>query len=44
VGDRFRQEFERLLGDGDLADRLTDGVHEDGLDDATEGMETNVSF
>jgi len=41
---RFRTEFDELLGDGDLAARLADGVREDGLDDATEGLETNVSF
>jgi DNA-binding CsgD family transcriptional regulator len=44
VNDRFRNEFENILQDGDLSDRLTEGVQEDGLDDATEGMETNVSF
>jgi len=44
IGDRFRQEFERILGDRALSNRLTEGVTEDGLDDATEGIETNVSF
>ncbi len=44
VGDRFRREFERILGDRALSDRLTEGLTEDGLEDATEGIETNVSF
>ncbi|MFQ3295674.1 MAG: hypothetical protein ACI8VE_002763, partial [Natrialbaceae archaeon] len=42
--DRFRDEFETILPDADLSTRLTGDVKEDGLDDATEGMETNVSF
>ncbi len=41
---RFRTEFDELLGDGDLAARLAEGVREDGLEEATEGLETNVSF
>ncbi len=41
---RFRTEFDELLGDGDLATRLAEGVREDGLDEATEGLESNVSF
>ncbi|MFC4450588.1 MULTISPECIES: conditioned medium-induced protein 4 [Halorussus] len=44
VNDRFRNEFENVLQDRELSDRMTEGVQEDGLDDATEGMETNVSF
>lgn len=44
VGDRYREEFERLLADGDLGSRLTEEVRQTGLEDATEGMETNVSF
>ncbi|UPV75668.1 conditioned medium-induced protein 4 [Halorussus limi] len=44
VNDRFRNEFENVLQDRELSDRMTEGVEEDGLDDATEGMETNVSF
>ncbi|MFB6227104.1 MAG: conditioned medium-induced protein 4 [Halobacteriales archaeon] len=44
VGDRFRLEFERLLGEEALTGRLTEGITEDGLEDATEGIETNVSF
>lgn len=44
ANDRFRDEFESILADADLSTRLTGDVKEDGLDDATEGMETNVSF
>ncbi len=44
VGDRFREEFDRLLGDGELGEQLTAAVKESGLRDATEDMETNVSF
>lgn len=41
---RFRDRFEEVLGDPDLSRRLAAEVREDGLDDATEGMETDVSF
>ncbi|WP_276299591.1 conditioned medium-induced protein 4 [Halorussus lipolyticus] len=44
VNDQFRDEFENVLRDRELSDRMTESVQEDGLDDATEGMETNVSF
>jgi hypothetical protein len=44
VGDRFRLEFDRLLGEEAFTGRLTEGVSEDGLEDATEGIDTNVSF
>lgn len=44
VGDRFRLEFERLFNEEALTERLTEGITDDGLDDATEGLETNVSF
>jgi len=42
VSERFRSEFEDALGV--VSDGFTDGATEDGLEDATEGMETNVSF
>jgi hypothetical protein len=29
---------------GEIGDRMTADAKEDGLEDATEGMETNVSF
>jgi hypothetical protein len=44
VNDRFRSEFESVLRDRDLSERLTENVREDGLDEATEGQETNLSF
>jgi hypothetical protein len=44
VGDRFRDEFEHLLADRELEERFTEETRETGLEDATEGMETNVSF
>jgi len=44
VNGRFTDEFAELLTDADLEEGLTDDVKQDGLDEATEGMETNVSF
>ena len=44
VNDQFREEFENILHDQELSDRMTEDIQQDGLDDATEGMETNVSF
>jgi len=44
IGDRFRREFEHVLADRALSKRLTDGVEHDGLEDATEDAETDVSF
>lgn len=44
VNDRYREEFDRLLADRDLEERLTRRTRETGLEDATEGMESNVSF
>jgi hypothetical protein len=44
VNDRFRSEFESVLRDRELSERLTENVREDGLDEATEGQETNLSF
>lgn len=44
VNDRFRDEFENVLQDRELSDRMTEEAQKDGLEDATEGMETNVSF
>jgi hypothetical protein len=43
VGDRFREEFDEILSDADLAS-LTEDVTRDGLDDATDGMENDLSF
>lgn len=44
VGDRYREEFERLLGDGELTTPLTASIRETGLREAAEDIETNVSF
>lgn len=44
VSERFRSEFEDALVDAELGDSLTRDVTDDGLEDATEGMETDVSF
>ena len=44
VGDRYREEFDRLLADRDLGERLTAEAKRTGLEDATEDMESNVSF
>ena len=41
---RFRDEFEEILTDVDLEGPMTDDVRETGLEDATDGMETDVSF
>lgn len=41
---RYRDAFDTILADADLSRRMTREVHEDGLDEATEGLETNVSF
>ncbi|MFB6167868.1 MAG: conditioned medium-induced protein 4 [Haloferacaceae archaeon] len=42
ANDRFRAEFAALLTDADLAERLTE--LDDGLREATEDIETDVSF
>lgn len=44
VGDRYREEFDRLLGDGELSEQLTASIKETGLREAAEDIETNVSF
>lgn len=44
VSRRFRSEFEDALPAVSISDSLTDEIREDGLDDATEGMETDVSL
>jgi len=44
ANDRYREEFDDLLGDTGLTTRMARDVREDGLEDATEGMETDVSF
>jgi len=44
ANNRFRDRFEEVLGDADISRRLAAEVREDGLEDATDGMETDVSF
>jgi len=44
VNDRYRDEFDSILTDREIAEPLTQTVKEDGLDEATEGQETNLSF
>ncbi|PSQ24662.1 conditioned medium-induced protein 4 [Halobacteriales archaeon QS_9_67_17] len=44
VSERFHSELADATPDADLSGRMTDEATEDGLEDATEGMETNVSF
>ena len=44
VGDRFHDEFAMIAADRGLDERLTAEIKESGLEEATEGMETNVSF
>ncbi|WP_247730814.1 conditioned medium-induced protein 4 [Halovivax limisalsi] len=44
ANDRYRDEFDSLLADADLTTRMAADAREDGLEDATEGMETDVSF
>lgn len=41
---RFRDEFEQLLTDADLETSHASDVHDDGLEEAAEDIETNVSF
>ncbi|SIR92870.1 conditioned medium-induced protein 4 [Natronorubrum thiooxidans] len=44
ANDRYRDEFDSILADADLSGRMATDVREDGLEDATEGMETKVDF
>jgi hypothetical protein len=44
ANDRYRDEFDSILADADLTGGLTDDVKEDGLRDATEDAEVDVSF
>lgn len=41
---RFRDAFDTILGEAELSTRMVREVHRDGLEDATDGLETNVSF
>ncbi|ELZ05832.1 hypothetical protein [Natrialba aegyptia] len=44
ANDRYRDEFDSILADADLSAQMATDVREDGLEDATEGMETDVDF
>jgi hypothetical protein len=44
VSQRFRTQYEEILTDADIAVRLTADVQDDGLDDATDGVEVDVEF
>ncbi|SDR43735.1 conditioned medium-induced protein 4 [Natronobacterium texcoconense] len=44
ANDRYRDEFDSILADAELSAQMTSDVREDGLEDATEGMETDVDF
>lgn len=44
VNQRYRDTFDSILEDMELTSRMVSDVHEDGLEDATEGLETNISF
>jgi len=44
VSDRFRSEFEDALPEAEMSEQFTDEIADDGLEEATEGTETSVSF
>ncbi|MFB6154352.1 MAG: conditioned medium-induced protein 4 [Haloferacaceae archaeon] len=44
ASNRFRDEFAELLTDSELSGRLAHDAQEDGLEEATEDIETDVSF
>lgn len=44
VSYRYRTAFEEILTDADMTVQFTADTHEDGLEGATEGAETNVEF
>ena len=44
VSERFRTEFEDAVPGAETGERFTEEMTEDGLDEATEGIETDVSF
>ena len=44
ANNRFRDEFAELLTDAELTDQLAANAREDGLQEATEDIETDVSF
>ncbi|MDS0476213.1 conditioned medium-induced protein 4 [Natrinema sp. 1APR25-10V2] len=44
ANDRYRDEFDSVLADAELSERMASDLREDGLEDATDGMETDVDF
>lgn len=44
VSQRFRTAFDEIMTDIELTDQYATDAHTDGLDDATEGAETDVDF
>jgi hypothetical protein len=44
VSQRYRSEFEEIMTDADMAVRLTASAQDDGLEEATEDIETDVQF
>ncbi|MFW5919517.1 MAG: conditioned medium-induced protein 4 [Halanaeroarchaeum sp.] len=44
VNDRYRDDFEDVLEDRGIAERMTRDVHEKGLDGAIEGQETDTQL
>jgi len=44
ANDRFRDGFRELLTDSDIEGPLASEAREDGLEEATEDMETDVAF
>lgn len=44
VSERFQSEFEDVLLEAEMGEQFTDDMADDGLEEATEGTETNVSF
>ena len=44
ANDRYRDEFEELVADGDLSSQLVRDTREDGLEEATEGMENDIEI
>ena len=44
VSERFVTSYQEILTDVELTDRFATDTHDDGLDGATEGAETNVDF
>jgi DNA-binding CsgD family transcriptional regulator len=44
ANERYRAQFDDVLADADLSTRIAEGIQEDGLEEATEGLESDVQF